>query len=81
MEYLIEARHERHGNNWDSDYCGNHQELYHYQTAMKYLRELVNDPEWGGWEFRVWQRPGDGNGKMMAHDVNLLPSIEIEEEN
>lgn len=70
--YYIDARHENHGNNWDSDYVGN--ETMTEAEAEKYMAELearseYDDPDgetpgedgnnWYGWEFRLCELEDD----------------------
>ncbi len=80
MDYLIEARHENHGNNWDSDYVGSSQNLHNIRTVKKVLRELCTDPDWAGWEFRALRCVDGCYDEQVAYDVNELGQ-RIEEEN
>ena len=57
MKCIIEARNNDIGV-WDSDYLG--VESYSMEEARQHLSELLKDPEWGGWEFRI--RGQDTNG-------------------
>lgn len=36
---------------WDSDYCGN--ESYALDLCRMYVRDMLADPNWMGWQFRI----------------------------
>lgn len=63
---IIEARHPDHGNNWDSDYVAS--ESYTIRQARAYLRELLDDPEWAGWEFRIMAQSDGCYCERIAYD-------------
>lgn len=77
MSYCIDAKHENHGNNWDSDYVSNIPIKY-LKQAKAYLKQLLKDSEWSGWEFKI---VNIDTGEEIEYACNTIKVARVFQEN